>query len=235
MRDVHCANWMAESSFICVAIDGPAAVGKSSSARGLASLLNFLYVDTGRHYRSVTLACIRKGIAHDDAQGIASFIKKARFETLHERNRAFLSIDGRIDEDEEVKAAQVSQVVSAYASVRAIRERLLPYQRSLVGYAKAAGFDGIVMEGRDIGSVVLPDAQKRFFLRADAAVREKRRAQEGIGDNIQLRDQADQGRTAAPLTCPEGAIVVDTGPLSLEGVIQLMADEVQRISATKAL
>jgi cytidylate kinase len=124
---------------------------------------------------------------------------------------------------DEIRSQQVNEHVSHYAAVPEVRAILLDYQRGQTEVAKQHGFRGLVMEGRDIGSVIFPDADFRFFLHADPAERVKRRAAEGRQDSIAERDRLDSSRKTAPLACPPGAIDIDSTFLTLEQVVDKLA------------
>lgn len=206
-------------AFRIVAIDGGAAVGKSSTSRALAERLNLMHVDTGAHYRTLTFALLAAGVQPDDAD-LDAGLNQIKLETRLEGRSARLCIDGNVPTDQEIRSPQVNQAVSRFAAIPAVRQSLFEYQRGQPKVAEEAGFAGLVMEGRDIGSVIFPDADHRFFLEADEATRAQRRALEGQTDSIAERDKMDKARKTAPLICPEGAIRVDTGPRTLEEVIE---------------
>jgi len=209
----------ADSAFQIIAIDGGAATGKSSTSRALAERLSLMHVDTGAHYRTLTYALLEKGVRPDDIEAIESELPSLAIGTELRDRRAFLSVNGSVPEDALIRSAEVNAAVSAFAAVKAVRDYLFKYQRDQAEVAQTNHFAGLIMEGRDIGSVIFPDADFRFFLFADEATRAARRADEGQTDSIQSRDQMDSTRKTAPLVCPEGAIRIDTGPLPLEGVV----------------
>ena len=206
------------SSFQIIAIDGGAAVGKSSTSKALAERLDLMHVDTGAHYRTLTFALLAKGVSPED--DLAAALERVRLETRLDGRSAQLSVDGNVPDDAEIRSPEVNAAVSRFAAVPAVRQTLFDYQRGLADVAREAGFAGLIMEGRDIGSVILPDADHRFFLEADAATRAARRAKEGQTDSIADRDKMDTTRKNAPLICPEGVTRVDTGPRTLEEVIE---------------
>jgi cytidylate kinase len=119
----------------------------------------------------------------------------------------------------DLRTPEVNAAVSSVAAMPAVRAFLLGHQRAQAVAARAGGFAGVVMEGRDIGSVVMPDAEVRIFLEADAAARERRRAAEGMKDPIDRRDRMDSTRSASPMVCPEGAVRIDNTALSLDEVV----------------
>jgi cytidylate kinase len=135
---------------------------------------------------------------------------------------AVLVIDGRVAGDE-IRSREVNDAVSHFAAIPDLRAALLTYQRGLAGVARSHNFRGLVMEGRDIGSVIFPEADFRFFLHADTVERERRRADQGQTDQIRERDRLDSSRTASPLRCPPGATSINTTHVSLDQVVEQMA------------
>lgn len=212
------------SDFQIITLDGGAAVGKSSTARALAERFHLLYVDTGMHYRALTFLLMNAGIQPFDIDGIELFLKTCHLESHLKDFAVCIGINGVSLDIKQLRAVRINDYVSAYAAVPAVREFLKIYQRSQVNFARQHGFRGMVMEGRDIGSVIFPDAKYRFFLYADESEREKRRFLEmGQGDDIRLRDQKDSRRSVAPLVCPSGAIQIDTTQDTLEVVVNKIA------------
>jgi cytidylate kinase len=131
-------------------------------------------------------------------------------------------IDGK-PPGEEIRSPEVNAQVSAFAALPPVRAFLLEYQRGQAATAREAGFAGLIMEGRDIGSVIFPRADFRFFLQADPEARIARRAAQGQADSIRKRDQLDSQRKASPLVCPEGARLIDSTHLTLDEVVERMA------------
>lgn len=213
---------MTASHFIIIAIDGGAASGKSSSAKILADRFNLLHVDTGSYYRHITYELLRRGVAHTDLPALQTALGDLHFETRLNGRTAQMLIGGE-PASSEIRGQKVNDHVSHYAAIPEVRHTLLGYQRGQVEVAKAHGFRGLVMEGRDIGSVIFPAAQFRFFLHADPTERAKRRAKEGGQDSIAERDRLDSSRKASPLTCPAGAIDIDSTSLTLNQVAEKMA------------
>ncbi len=209
--------------FLIVAIDGGAASGKSSTARALSARFNLLHVDTGSFYRAVTAVLLRRGVAAHDPARIEAEVGGLRLGTRITGRSAGMEINGEVIPDAEIRGAAVNGAVSHVAALPAVRAALLAYQRGQEGVARAGGFRGLVMEGRDIGSVIFPGAACRFFLQADPAERARRRALEGGQDAIALRDQLDSSRKAAPLACPPGAVAVDTTHQGLDEVVALLS------------
>ena len=213
---------MTASSFIIIAIDGGAASGKSSSAKILADRFNLLHVDTGSFYRHITYELLRRGVAHTDLPALKAALAELKFSTrLHGRSARMLI--GQQPASDEIRGQNVNDHVSHYAAIPEVRHTLLGYQRGQVDVAKTHGFRGLVMEGRDIGSVIFPSAEFRFFLHADPTERAKRRAKEGGQDSLAERDRLDSSRKASPLTCPSGAIDIDSTSLTLDQVAEKMS------------
>ena len=212
--------------FPIVAIDGGAASGKSSTSRAIAQKMNFLHVDTGAHYRTLTHALLQQGATPDDPESILSKLDSLELSTLIEKQQARLAINGSAPEDAHLRTPQVNDVVAQFAAISVVRQALFDYQRDQARIAEKKEFAGLVMEGRDIGSVIYPEAPFRFFFHADPETRSRRRQAQGQQDQIQQRDAIDSGRKQAPLTCPDGAIEVDTALYSLEEVIQIVLKHV---------
>lgn len=213
---------MVSTPFIIVAIDGGAASGKSSSSRTLSERFNLLHVDTGSFYRALTAELLRRGVAATNLGGVKAALAEIRLGTRVEGRSARMEIGGRVAGDE-IRSREVNEHVSHFAAIPEVRTALLAYQRGQTAVARERGFRGLVMEGRDIGSVIFPDADFRFFLHADPEERARRRAQEGQQDAIAERDRLDSSRKTAPLACPVGAVSIDTTHLSLPAVVEKMA------------
>lgn len=209
--------------FLIVAIDGGAASGKSSSARTLSERFHLLHVDTGSFYRALTAELRRRAVAADDLPAVRAALAGLKLETVLQERTARMAIAGRIVPEAEMRSREVNDHVSHFAALPAVRDTLLAYQREQAHVARRHGFRGLVMEGRDIGSVIFPDADFRFFLHADAAERARRRAREGQQDSITERDRLDSSRKTAPLACPPGAVALDTTHLTLAQVVETMA------------
>ncbi len=216
---------MATHPFIIIAIDGGAASGKSSTSRLLAERFNLLHVDTGSFYRHVTSELLRRGVPAADLPAIQAALPSLKLATRLEGRSARMLIDDQPAGDE-IREQRVNEHVSHYAAIPEVRQMLLGYQRGQAEVARQHGFRGLVMEGRDIGSVIFPQADFRFFLHADPVERAKRRAAEGRQDSIAERDRLDSSRKTSPLTCPPGAIDLDSTHLSLEEVFTRMADRI---------
>ena len=210
---------MTSDSFIIVAIDGGAASGKSSTSRALSERFNLLHVDTGSFYRAVTAELLREGVPSDAPERIAAAAHALVLDTAVEGQRAQMKINGHVVPESRIRTPEVNAHVSHFAAVPELRSALLAYQRNQAAFARAQGFRGLVMEGRDIGSIIFPDADFRFFLHADPEERARRRAAEGQEDSIKERDRLDTNRKTAPLACPAGAMDIDSTHLTLEEVV----------------
>ena len=204
---------------LAIAVDGPAGTGKSSVSRGLARNLNARYLDTGAMYRIVTLAVLRAGADLGDTPAIESAAADIPLSVGYDPNedRAYLDAE---DVSAEIRGDAVTKAVSAVSAVPAVRARLVGLQREL-----AAGPGSVVVEGRDIGTVVLPDADVKIFLTASAEERARRRNDQNIandlGDDyeavladVQRRDYLDSTRAVSPLRAADDALVVDTSDMS---------------------
>jgi len=213
---------------VTVAVDGPAGTGKSSVSRALAGRLGARYLDTGSMYRIVTLAMLRAGVDLDDPDAIAA-AADVPLSVGHDPDaeQAFL---GDEDVTVQIRGADVTRAVSAVSAVPAVRTRLVRHQREL---ARAAG--RVVVEGRDIGTVVLPDADVKIFLTASAQTRARRRNDQnvaaGLPDDYDAvladvirRDHLDSTRSVSPLRAAEDAVVVDTSDMTRDEVIDRLCE-----------
>ena len=212
-----------------VAIDGPSGVGKSTVARAVASALGVPYLDTGSYYRAVTHVALRAGISPEDEPGILQAIGEAEFEVVD----GALTLDGA-DISAEIRGPEVTAAVSTVAAHPDVRHAVVAMQRA---WADEQGGDAVV-EGRDIGTVVFPDAPVKVFLTADAETRARRRAgdpeaegatlQELVAD-MRRRDAADSSRAASPLRPADDAVEIDTTDLSIAEVVRRVLDLVGRV------
>ena len=206
-----------------VALDGPSGTGKSTVARRLALELGARYLDTGAMYRAVTAAVLTAGVDLSDAGAIAEVAGRITLEITTEPEPAVVRVDGS-DVTDRIRSAEVTAAVSAVSAVPAVRELLVAEQRRLIG----AG--GIVVEGRDIGSVVWPTAEPKVYLTASEVVRARRRAGETGGDvaavaeAIARRDRLDSTRVASPAVRPDGAVELDTSDLTIDQVVKTLVD-----------
>ncbi len=208
---------------VVVAMDGPSGSGKSSTSRGVAMRLGLRYLDTGAQFRAMTAWMLDHGVDLADPDAIAAHALEPRLESGTDPAAPTIALDG-VDVSARVRSQEVTDHVSAVASAPAIRQRLLEVQRAIISSAADAG--GIVVEGRDIGSVVWPQATVKVYLTADPSARAARRtAENGAGTveatqaDLLRRDAIDSGRAVAPAVAPDGAVHLDTTPYSLEQVV----------------
>lgn len=196
-----------------IAIDGPAASGKSSVALELARRLGFVYVNSGAMYRAATWFVLERGADPEDGAAVARVIETTKLECdlLNEESRILI---GGIDPAPHLRDARVNQGVSLVSSVPRVREVLVAKMR-----AYALHHD-VVMEGRDIGSVVFPDTPYKFYIDASPELRSRRRAAQGHADPIAARDHADSSRRDSPLRIAPDAEVIDSSALSIDGVVR---------------
>lgn len=201
-----------------VAVDGTAGSGKSSVSRGAAARLGMRYLDTGAMYRAAALWCLRHGVDVGDPQAVAAVAHRPRIVLGTSPDQGWVKVDDE-DATAAIRTPEVTAAVSAVAAVPEIREQMVAEQRRVVREAVAQGL-GIIVEGRDIGTVVLPDADVKAFLQADPEVRAARRAAEdaarGHGSDVaataadlKRRDAADSGRAVSPLAKADDAVVLD--------------------------
>ena len=208
---------------VVVAIDGPSGSGKSSTSRGVAARLGLRYLDTGAQFRAVTLWMLGNGIDINDSDGIAANAVKGEITSGTNPLDPTVEVDG-VDVALAIRGEDVTAAVSPVSAIPEVRQRLLTLQRQIIEDSMLAG--GIVVEGRDIGSVVWPQAEVKVYLTADPVARAERRALEQGGSDVAAtqaslaaRDRIDSGRTTAPLTVPEGAVHIDSTDLTLNEVI----------------
>jgi cytidylate kinase len=201
-----------ESAHRVIAIDGPAASGKSSVARALARQIGFDYLNSGAMYRAVTWHVLEKGVPPGDGAAIARLLEATRIDCPRDGAGSRILIDGN-DPAAHLCDERVTDEVSLVSSVPRVREILVDKMR---GYARDRD---VVMEGRDIGSVVFPDTPYKFYIDASPEVRLRRRQAQGLRDQIAARDRADSSRRASPLIIAEDAHVVDSSNLTIEGVV----------------
>jgi cytidylate kinase len=206
-------------STVVVAMDGPSGSGKSSTSRGVATRLGLRYLDTGAQFRAVTTWMIEQGVDFADPSAIAARSAEPEIVSGTDPEDPTITVDGR-DVAVEIRSQAVTDRVSAVAAVPEVRRRLLELQRAIIGEG------GIVVEGRDIGSVVAPGAEVKVYLTADPSARaERRTAENGAGSveatqaDLLRRDKIDSGRAVAPAMMPDGAVHLDTTPYTLDEVV----------------
>jgi cytidylate kinase len=216
-----------------VTIDGPAASGKGTVAKGLAGRLGFAYLDTGAMYRAVSLAAARAGVSCDDPAAVATILPTIHIEMPPDR--VLLNAE---DVTELIRAPEVSQGASRVAAIPAVRAFLVPQQRRI-----GQGRD-IVCEGRDQGTVVFPDAPVKFYVTADVRVRAERRYRELVARGVETtlerevaelreRDARDSGRADGPLRQPPDAVVIDTSDRAVESVLDEMEGVIRRWTSAR--
>jgi CMP/dCMP kinase len=220
---------------VIIAIDGPAASGKSTVARQVARRLGAHYLDTGAMYRAIALKALRSGVSIEDPEELGRLAREAVIAFEHEGDEAIPSavlLDGT-DVSEAIRSQEVDEAVSPVASAAPVREAMVPLQHSV-----AAGTHDVVVEGRDIGTVVFPEAAVKIFLTASAEERARRRHAELAGKGVAVeettvryglerRDETDSTRAAAPLLAAPDAVHVDTTGLSVDEVVEVIAGLVE--------
>jgi cytidylate kinase len=206
-----------------ITLDGPSGTGKSSVARDVARKLGAAYLDTGAMYRAATVAVLDAGVSLDDKVAVARAVSEAVIDVGTSAHREKVTVDG-VDVRERIRGAEVTRAVSPVSAVPAVRRLLVARQRELVAEAEA-----VVVEGRDIGTVVLPDATLKIYLTASPEVRAQRRAAQlevtapekiaALAQDLQRRDEHDSRRADSPLRPAEDSIVVDSTELDRAGVV----------------
>ena len=205
-------------NFTVIAIDGGAGTGKSTTANLLSRQFNFLHVDTGSHYRAITAALLDSDISPVDAAESVN-LNKIKLNSEISGKKSFITINGFGFQQNILRSDKINSSVSSYASIPSIRSHLFNYQKSQVELARSNHYSGLVMEGRDIGTVILPNADLKLFLTADETIRSKRRELDGESDQITIRDHLDTTRKIAPLTQSNDSVLIDTTQLTKEEVL----------------
>jgi 3-phosphoshikimate 1-carboxyvinyltransferase len=205
---------------IVVAIDGPAASGKSSVARRLAERIGFVHVNSGAMYRAVTWTALQRGIPPADPARLVPWFEQLNLESHLAGGRWSFTVDG-IDPGARLNEPAVNDAVSAVSQIPEVRQRLVRLQRALAGSAS------IVMEGRDIGSVVFADSRFKYYIDASPEVRAERRAAQGLADSVVARDLQDSSRAHSPLTRPPDAVVIDSSNLTIDQVVDRIVEDLR--------
>ncbi len=220
---------------ISVAMDGPVGAGKSSVARESAKKLGFIYVDTGALYRGVALYTVRKGVSDSDesfAEKVEALLDEITVEIKIENGEQHIFLCGE-DVSEEIRFPKISMAASSVSQIPAVRAFLLELQRDI------AKKNNVLMDGRDIGTVVLPEAQVKIFITAAPEIRAKRRFEELVNKGVETtleqvlgdlnrRDYQDSHRAAAPLKMAEGAVLLDTSDLTFEQSVESVVGLVKK-------
>ncbi|MEJ2564337.1 MAG: (d)CMP kinase [Anaerolineales bacterium] len=216
---------------LLITIDGPAGAGKTTVSRKLAEALGYRYIDTGALYRAIALAASEKGVCADDDASLDTLCANLALEFTLEENGLRLMLDGR-DVTDRIRSPQITMLASAISARPVVRSHLLTVQRNLGASRRA------VFEGRDMGTVVFPDADVKFFLSADPSIRARRRYEElmakggaapsltSVEQDMVERDRNDSTRRSAPLKPAKDAIHIDSSTLGIDGVVALMLEHI---------
>lgn len=216
-----------------IAIDGPAGAGKSTVAKAVAQKLHMNYMDTGAMYRAVAYDLLRRNVCLQDIRAVEQAMEKINLEVIYRQGEQRVLIDDR-DMTSLIRTPEISKGASAVGAVPAVRIKLVELQR------KTAEKYDIVMDGRDIGTYVLPDAKAKFFITASSGVRARRRQKDllAAGQEVDIqqleqeiiaRDKADSEREFAPLRCAEDAIYLDTSEMNVDQVIRFVCGKIEEI------
>jgi len=206
---------------IVIAIDGTSASGKSTNAKLVAKALGFVYVDTGAMYRTLAWYCLKHRIDFHDAKAVANACRRWKTKLECGDARVRLTVDGYFPE-KEIRTAEVSMAVSVVATVPKVRDWMKKTQRECIR------FGNLVMEGRDIGTNVFPETDYKYYLDAHLEERTKRRAAEGVNENLAARDQRDSQRAAAPLMIALGARVINNSNMTSEQTSGMILADVRK-------
>lgn len=208
---------MSSNHHFAIAIDGPAASGKSTIAKCLARELGLVMVNSGAMYRAVTWKILQLGIDPHDTDAVVAALREMNLQCGVEGNFSTVAMDGKVL-DEELRATDVNRAVSIVSAIPFVREKLVQMQRDYLQHTS------LVMEGRDIGSIVFPDTPYKIYVDASEEVRSARRSAEGVTDSVAARDKADSNRTTAPLLVAEGAVVLDNSDHTVTSAVAAALD-----------
>lgn len=212
---------------IVIAIDGTSASGKSTNARIIARELGYIHVDTGAMYRTLAWYCLQKKVDVHDAKAVAALCRKWKTALQCTDNQVHLLVDG-YHPAREIRTPEVSEAVSHIAAIPKVRDWMKAKQR------ECAKFGNLVMEGRDIGTNVFPESEFKFYLDACLQERSKRRAADGIQENLAARDQRDSQRASAPLMVALGAMIVNTSQMTAqESSAKIISEIRKRLAANE--
>lgn len=212
---------------IVIAIDGTSASGKSTTSRMLARMLGLIYVDTGAMYRTLGWHCLQNKIDVTNAKAVAAACRKWKTSLECVDRNVRMLVDGAFPESQ-LRTSEVSAATSHIAVVPKVRDWMKKKQRECIQ------FGSLVMEGRDIGTNVFPETDFKYYLDAHLAERARRRAAEGVIENLAARDQRDSQRAAAPLMIALGARVINTGDMTIEATCKLIIEDLQHKGARLA-
>lgn len=224
---------------LVIAIDGPAASGKSTTARKVAQILNYLYIDTGAMYRALTLEVLNRNISENNEKEVVKIAKEVKIQLLSGEKDLKTILNGE-DVSDKIRLPEITRIISTVSSYKEVREIMKLKQRKL------ALNNGVVMDGRDIGTVVLPGADIKIFMDASTDERTDRRVKElkekkipvdreRIKEEIIQRDLIDSTRDVAPLRPAKDAIIIDTSNLTIADQVQKVIDIVNKISASAGM
>lgn len=203
-----------------IAIDGPAASGKSSVARRLAEKLGWIYVNTGNMYRAATLAVIQSGVDYENEAEVLRITSTANVDCHIKEGKTVVRVNGS-EVESELNSESVNRAVSFVARIPDVRAKLVAIQRDL------GRTYPVVMEGRDIGTHVFPDAPYKFYIDASEEVRASRRGLQGQADSVRERDRMDSTRKTAPLMVAADAVVIDSSKMTLDQVVDTVMEELR--------
>jgi len=203
-----------------IAIDGTSASGKSTNARLVAKALGYVYVDTGAMYRTLAWHCLENKVDVEDAKAVTAACRKWKTSLVCVDKRVRLLVGGYYPE-REIRTSETSAAVSHVAAIPKVREWMVKRQRECIQ------FGDLVMEGRDIGTNVFPETDFKFYLDAHLEERSRRRAADGVQDNLAARDQRDSQRAVAPLMIPLGAKIINNSSMTSEETSSMILEEIR--------
>lgn len=216
---------------LIIAIDGPAGAGKSTVSKRLAKELGYTYLDTGAMYRAFAWKALEEGLDLGDEKALKRSLQETKVDLSEEEGRLKVYLNG-LDVSDRIRSAELSQMASRISSLKSVRERMVELQRAM------GSEGGVVVEGRDIGTVVFPDAEVKIYLDASPEERARRRFEElrsqgervtltDTLEEIEVRDERDKGRSVAPLRKAKDAIVIDSTNMGVDGVVEKIMREIK--------